>query len=226
MDRWRILIVEDDAPIRRLIASALSADYTLFTAETADMALKQAAAVLPDTILLDLGLPDGDGLEVIRQIRSWSDVPIIVLSARDEERDKVEALDAGADDYLTKPFSVAELHARLRSTRRRLAHQAAGNRDAVFRNGMLTIDYTAGRASLNGEELKLTPMEYRLLCLLARNAGRVLTHKQINRHLWGPGLEDNLASLRVVMASLRKKLEGDNCIQTHIGIGYRMVKRD
>ena len=173
MDKWKILVVEDDAPVRHLITVSLSAeDYGVIAAATAAEAVQLAASQNPDIILLDLGLPDGDGVEVIEKVRLWTETPIIVISARDEDTDKIEALDAGADDYLTKPFSVAELLARLRSTQRRLTHLAAGNTEAVFRNGELVIDYAAGCAWLAGQELKLTPIEYRLLCLLAQNVGK------------------------------------------------------
>ena len=229
MDKWKVMVVEDDAPVRHLITASLSAeDYTVIVALTAAEAVQLSATRNPDMILLDLGLPDGDGVEVIRHVRLWTETPIIVISARDEDADKIEALDAGADDYLTKPFSVAELLARLRSTQRRLAHLAAGNTDAVFRNGDLVIDYAAGCAYLAGQELKLTPIEYRLLCLLAQNVGKVLTHKYITQKIWGIGWENNIASLRVFMATLRKKLESSQdsptYIQTHIGVGYRMLK--
>ena len=229
MDKWKVMVVEDDAPVRHLITASLSAeDYTVIVAQTAAEAVHLATTRNPYMILLDLGLPDGDGVEVIKQIRVWTETPIIVISARDEDTDKIEALDAGADDYLTKPFSVAELLARLRSTQRRLAYLAAGNTDAVFRNGDLVIDYAAGRAYLAGQELKLTPIEYRLLCLLAQNVGKILTHKYITQKIWGIGWENNIASLRVFMATLRKKLEtsqdSPTYIQTQIGVGYRMLK--
>ena len=229
MDKWKVMVVEDDAPVRHLITASLSAeDYTVIVAHTAAEAVHLATTRNPYMILLDLGLPDGDGVEVIRQIRVWTETPIIVISARDEDTDKIEALDAGADDYLTKPFSVAELLARLRATQRRLAYLAAGNTDAIFRNGDLVIDYAAGRVYLAGQELKLTSIEYRLLCLLAQNVGKVLTHKYITQKIWGIGWENNIASLRVFMATLRKKLEtsqdSPTYIQTHIGVGYRMLK--
>ena len=188
----------------------------------------EAASRNPDIILLDLGLPDMDGVEVIEKIRNWSNVPIIVISARSEDSDKIDALDAGADDYLTKPFSVEELLARLRVTTRRLALMAAGSRDAVFVNGQLRIDYASGCAYLGEEEMHLTPMEYRLLCLLAQNVGKVLTHKFITQSVWGSSWEKDVGSLRVFMATLRRKLErapgAPQYIQTHIGIGYRMVR--
>ncbi|MBQ3276221.1 MAG: response regulator transcription factor [Oscillospiraceae bacterium] len=231
MDKWKIMVVEDDAPVRHLITVSLSAeDYTVIASGTAAEAVQLAATQNPDMILLDLGLPDGDGDEVIEKIRLWTETPIIVISARDEDTDKIEALDAGADDYLTKPFSVAELLARLRSTQRRLTHIAAGNTEAVFKNGDLVIDYAAGCAYLAEQPLKLTPIEYRLLCLLAQNVGKVLTHKFITQKVWGVGWENNIASLRVFMATLRKKLEtypgSPTYIQTHIGVGYRMLKID
>ena len=231
MDKWKIMVVEDDAPVRHLITVSLSAeDYIVLSAETAAQAVQLAATSNPDIILLDLGLPDGDGIEVIEKVRLWAETPIIVISARDEDTDKIEALDAGADDYLTKPFSVAELLARLRSTQRRLTHLAAGNTEAVFHNGELVIDYAAGMAYMAGQPLKLTPIEYRLLSLLAQNVGKVLTHKFITQKIWGVGWESNIASLRVFMATLRKKLEiapdSPGYIQTHIGVGYWMVKID
>ena len=232
MNKPLILIVEDDPPIRNLISVALEAhDYRSISAANAGNAIIAATSHNPDIVLLDLGLPDQDGVEVIRKIRSWSNMPIIVISARSDDRDKIEALDAGADDYLTKPFSVDELLARLRVTIRRLNQsQAEGGDQLTFVNGPLTIDYSAGYASLNGDELHLTPIEYRLLCLLARNCGKVLTHNYITQQVWGTSWENNIASLRVFMATLRKKLEPDSgspaFIQTHVGIGYRMVRTD
>ncbi len=180
-------------------------------------------------ILLDLGLPDTDGVQVIQKIRSWSNIPIIVISARSEDTDKIEALDAGADDYLTKPFSVEELLARLRVTFRRLHGGSGGSQDgAVFENGELKIDYAAGCVYLGGEEIHLTPIEYKLLCLLAKNVGKVLTHTYITREVWGSAWENDVASLRVFMATLRKKIEKDpsapQYIQTHVGVGYRMLR--
>ena len=191
----------------------------------------EAASHNPDIILLDLGLPDIDGVEVIRRIREWSNVPIIVISARSEDSDKIDALDAGADDYLTKPFSVEELLARLRVTQRRLAlMQNTISQEAVYENGQLRIDYAKRCAYLCGEEMRLTPIEYKLLCLLAQNTGKVLTHKFILQNVWGRSLESDVGSLRVFMATLRKKLEkapgSPKYIQTHIGIGYRMLRID
>ena len=184
----------------------------------------------PDVVFLDLGLPDMDGIDVIRQIRSWSNMPIIVISARSEDEDKITALDAGADDYLTKPFSVEELLARLRVTIRRLSMMNTDSSvdNSIYTNGTLKIDYPAGCAFLNGEELKLTPIEFKLLCLLAKNTGKVLTHTYITQNIWGRSWENDIASLRVFMVTLRKKLEAapgsPEFIQTHVGIGYRMLK--
>ena len=225
-----ILVVEDDAAVRNLMAVTLETrGYRYHLAPNGTEALIEATTHQPDVMLLDLGLPDMDGVEIIRKVRSWSAMPIIVISARSEDSDKVEALDAGADDYLTKPFSVDELLARLRVTLRRLNQAKADSpEDPVFINGSLRIDYAAGCAYLADEELHLTPIEYKLLCLLARNCGKVLTHKYITQQLWGASWENNVASLRVFMATLRKKLEpspdASPLIQTHVGIGYRMIR--
>ena len=228
MNKPLILVVEDDAPIRNLIATTLKAhDYRFILAAGGEDALRQAATANPDILLLDLGLPDLDGVEIIRRVRSWSDMPIIVLSARSEDADKIEALDSGADDYLTKPFSVEELLARLRVTLRRLAALPSSG-SPVFINGQLRIDFAAGCAFLGDKELHLTPIEYKLLCLMARNCGKVLTHTYITQKVWGTSWENDVASLRVFMATLRKKLESapgsPQYIQTHIGVGYRMMK--
>ena len=228
MTKPLILVVEDDVSVRNLIVTTLKAnEYRYLTAPSGNSALAQAATQQPDIVLLDLGLPDMDGVEVIQRIRSWSQMPVIVISARTEDADKITALDAGADDYLTKPFSVAELLARIRVTQRRLAVLESKGTDAVFHNGKLTIDYNAGCASLDGEVLKLTPTEYKLLCLLAQDVGKVLTHSYLTNKIWGSSWESDMASLRVHMATLRKKIEKDpdnQYIQTHIGIGYRMLK--
>ena len=228
MNKPLILVVEDDAPIRNLIATTLKAhDYRFTLACNGEEALREAATANPDILLLDLGLPDLDGVEIIRRVRSWSDMPIIVLSARSEDADKIEALDSGADDYLTNPFSVEGLLARLRVTlRRRAALPSSGS--PVFINGQLRIDFAAGCAFLGDKELHLTPIEYKLLCLMARNCGKVLTHTYITQKVWGTSWENDVASLRVFMATLRKKLESapgsPQYIQTHIGVGYRMMK--
>ncbi len=231
MNKPLILVVEDDASVKNLITTTLKAhEYRYITAGNGETAILDASSHNPDIVLLDLGLPDIDGVKVIRKIRTWSNMPIIVISARSEDTDKIDALDAGADDYLTKPFSVEELLARLRVTQRRLTmmHNETAVESSVFINGALRIDYAAGCAFLGEEELHLTPIEYKLLCLLSRNVGKVLTHTFITQHVWGSSWENDVASLRVFMATLRKKIEkGENSlqyIQTHIGVGYRMIK--
>ena len=228
MNKPLILVVEDDGTVRNLITTTLkSNDYRFLTAPDGESAIGAASTQQPDIVLLDLGLPDMDGVEVISRIRSWSQMPIIVISARSEDADKISALDAGADDYLTKPFSVAELLARLRVTQRRLAAQENRTGESTFRNGSLLIDYGAGCAYLEGTPVKLTPTEYKLLCLLAKDVGKVLTHTYLTNKIWGSCWESDMASLRVHMATLRRKLEKDSSvqyIQTHIGIGYRMLK--
>ena len=233
MNKPIVLVVEDDRPVRNLIVTTLkSHDYRYLTAEHGKPAIMEASSHNPDIVLLDLGLPDIDGTEVITNIREWSNMPIIVISARSEDSDKITALDAGADDYLTKPFSVEELLARLRVTQRRLLLLKSSN-DAgkpVFQNGELKIDYAASCVYLKGEEMHLTPIEYKLLCLLSHNVGKVLTHTYITMQIWGSSRENDIASLRVFMATLRKKLEPEKTspqyIQTHIGIGYRMLRVD
>ena len=227
MNHSRILVVEDDSAVRNLIVTTLDTNnYRYLTAPNGKTAVMEAASHNPDIILLDLGLPDMDGVEIIRKIRTWSDVPIIVISARSEDTDKIEALDSGADDYLTKPFSVDELLARIRVTQRRILGMQKTS--SVFVNGDLTIDYAAGNVTMHQEELHLTPIEYKILCLLAKNVGKVLTHTYITHEIWGSSYENEIGSLRVFMATLRKKLEGQSqkqqYIQTHIGIGYRMNK--
>lgn len=228
MNKPLILVVEDDGTVRNLITTTLkSNEYRYLTAPDGESAIAAASNQQPDIVLLDLGLPDIDGVEVIRRIRYWSQMPIIVISARSEDADKIAALDAGADDYLTKPFSVAELLARLRVTQRRLMALESKTGESVFHNGSLTIDYGAGCAYMDGTALKLTPTEYKLLCLLAKDVGKVLTHTYLTDKIWGSCWESDMASLRVHMATLRKKLERNpdtQYIQTHIGIGYRMLK--
>lgn len=230
MNKIQILVVEDDAPVRNLITTTLKINgYQSITATNGNRAIMEAASHNPDIILLDLGLPDMDGVEVIKNIRTWSNMPIIVISARSDDRDKIEALDAGADDYLTKPFSVDELLARIRVMQRRISLMREDSRgDSVFVNGELRIDYAAGTVFLGAKEIHLTPIEYKLLCLLAHNIGKVLTHTFIMQKVWGNSWDNDVASLRVFMATLRKKLESTpdspQYIQTHIGIGYRMLK--
>lgn len=230
MNKNTILVVEDDSTVRNLITATLkSHDYKYIVAENGESAIAMTATHNPEVILLDLGLPDIDGVQVIERIRSWSGVPIVVISARSEDNDKIAALDAGADDYITKPFSVAELLARVRVMQRRFAALSA-TEQPMFVNGSLRIDFASGTAYLAEEELHLTPIEYKLLCLLAQNAGKVLTHTYITQKIWGSSWENDVASLRVFMANLRKKLENEqgeqSFIQTHVGIGYRMLKVD
>lgn len=232
MNKPLILVVEDDSAVRNLITTTLETQsYRYLEAATGEAAILQAVSHNPDIVLLDLGLPDMDGVEMIRKIRTWSSMPIIIISARNEDSDKIDALDAGADDYLTKPFSVEELLARLRVTQRRLnAMQGViPASQTTFTNGSLKIDYAAGCAYLEEAELHLTPIEYKLLCLLAKNVGKVLTHTYLTKEIWGSSWDNDIASLRVFMATLRKKLErtpdSPQYIQTHVGVGYRMLKR-
>ena len=228
-----ILVVEDDAAVRNLMAVTLETrEYRYHLAENGTKALIEATTHQPDVMLLDLGLPDMDGVEIIRKVRSWSGMPIIVISARSEDSDKVEALDAGADDYLTKPFSVDEMLARIRVALRRLNadQQPASRGNTLYENGSLRIDYAACCAYVGDVEIHLTPIEYKLLCLLAKNTGKVLTHNYILKEIWGSYSASEVGSLRVFMAMLRKKLQAGKgaqpYIQTHIGIGYRMLRQD
>ncbi|MDO4271094.1 MAG: response regulator transcription factor [Eubacteriales bacterium] len=233
MNKPQILIVEDDAAVSNLIATTMETqNYQYHRARTGAGAVMDALSYRPDVILLDLGLPDMDGVEIIKKIRSWSNVPIIVVSARSEDTDKVAALDAGADDYLTKPFSVDELLARLRVALRRVRYDSekTSAESSTYENGTLKIDYAAGCVYRAGDEIHLTPIEYKLLCALARNTGKVLTHNYILKEVWGNPDGVDLPSLRVFMATLRKKLEADpshpQFIQTHIGVGYRMLRQE
>lgn len=232
MNNPTVLVVEDDSSIRNLITTTLKAhNYKFATAADGEGAILEASTHAPDVVFLDLGLPDMDGVDVIKRIRTWSNMPIIVISARTEDEDKILALDAGADDYLTKPFSVEELLARLRVVTRRLTfNRETKASDSIFTNGALKVDYAAGCAYLHDQELHLTPIEFKLLQLLARNMGKVLTHTYITQNIWGSSYPNDIASLRVFMATLRKKLEAGpdspTYIQTHIGVGYRMMKVD
>ena len=231
MNKPQILIVEDDNAVANLIAATLETqDYAYKRAENGAGAVMEALSCKPDVVLLDLGLPDTDGVEIIKKIRSWSNMPIIVVSARSEDFDKVSALDAGADDYLTKPFSVDELLARLRVALRRVRYDSdrLGEESSAYENGELRIDYSAGCVYLSDKEIHLTPIEYKLLCLLAKNTGKVLTHNYILKEVWGSPTASDVSSLRVYMATLRRKIEkssnGVRYIQTHVGIGYRMLR--
>lgn len=226
-----ILVVEDDPAVRNLVATALDVHgYAHREASTATAALVELTSATDlQLVILDLGLPDRDGVEVISALRGWSRMPVIVLSARQEDADKVAALDAGADDYLTKPFSVEELLARVRVALRRLAYDVpAATAPEVYRNGSLSIDFDSHVVTRDGEEVHLTPIEYKLLALLARNTGKVLTHNYILKEVWGQALASDLPSLRVFMTTLRKKIEPDPAnpryLQTHVGIGYRMLR--
>ena len=226
-----ILIVDDEKEIADLIEVYLKNDgYTVHKFYNGMDALKCIESQNLDLAILDVMLPDIDGFRICQTIREQYYYPIIMLTAKVEDTDKIMGLTIGADDYITKPFSVEELLARIRVTQRRLAITQTGDQleTSIFENGELKIDYTAGCTYLKGEELHLTPIEYKLLCLLSRNVGRVLTHTYITQRIWGRCLENDVASLRVFMATLRKKLEpeknGEKYIQTHIGIGYRMLR--
>ncbi len=230
MNKPLILVVEDDKAIRKLITTTLETQgYLYHTAETGEASILEAVSRQPDIIILDLGLPDMDGVDIIKKVRTWSNIPIIVVSARSEDKDKIDALDAGADDYLTKPFSVEELLARLRVSLRRIRYdnEKLLKNSTLFTNGNLKIDYAAGCVWLDEEEIHLTPIEYKLLCMLAKNVGKVLTHNFILHEIWG-NYSSDVPALRVFMATLRKKIEKDpskpKYIQTHIGVGYRMLR--
>ena len=220
----RILVVDDEAAIRRFLHTILKAEeFSLHQAENGHAALAAAATVRPDIILLDLGLPDLDGVEVIRRIREWSTVPIIVLSVREREDDKVKALDAGADDYLTKPFGMGELLARIRAALRRSVQQVP---EPVFTSGDLEVDLARRRVVVRGDDIQLTPTEYDLLRLLVTHAGRVLTHSQILKQIWGIAYLEQPHVLRVNISNLRHKIEADPSRPRHIvtepGVGYRL----
>jgi two-component system KDP operon response regulator KdpE len=221
-----ILLVEDEPQMRRFLrASLTSHDFRLVEAETAAQAMALATSHNPEAILLDLGLPDEDGIALTRKFREWTRVPIIVISARGREADKVEALDAGADDYLTKPFGVNELLARLRVALRH-AREAGGAAEPVLVVQSLRIDLPRREVTSDGRAIRLTPIEYRLLALLAQNAGKVLTHRQILREIWGVGHTEQTHYLRVFMAQLRRKIEKDparpQLLITEPGVGYRL----
>ncbi|MFN8456619.1 MAG: response regulator [Anaerolineae bacterium] len=220
----RVLVVDDERAIRRFLQVSLTAHgHTVFEATTGQEALQSVITHRPDLIILDLGLPDIEGIEVTRRLREWTTTPIIILSVREHEQDKIAALDAGADDYLTKPFGVGELLARLRVA---LRHAAPQEDTPVFTNGGLMINLASRMVKVNQQEVQLTPTEYDLLKLLVTHAGKVVTHPQILRQIWGPGQEDNAHMLRVNMSNLRRKLEADPTRPTYIitepGVGYRL----
>jgi two-component system, OmpR family, KDP operon response regulator KdpE len=223
-----VLMIEDDPQIRRFLRAALAAeDYQFHEALTAEEGIAQAAARQPDLVLLDLGLPDRDGLDVIRGIRLWSQMPIVVLSARGQEKDKIAALDLGADDYVAKPFAVGELLARIRAALRRAAPVAADGSDPVIRFGDVQADFEKRVITVAGEEVHLTPNEYKLLQVLIKHAGRVVTQRQLLNEVWGPQHTEQSQYLRVYVAQLRRKLERDPArprhLQTEPGVGYRLT---
>ncbi len=226
MENARILIIEDDKTILNFLSISLKTNgYRFETAQTGIEGISLFLSNSPDVVLLDLGLPDIDGLEVLRQLREASDVPVIVVSAREQEREKVEALDAGADDYITKPFSIGELLARIRVALRKRTPLVAEKEEFVMDG--LTVDFEKRRVSVDDGEVHLTPIEYKLLTLLVENKGKVLTHSFINKKVWGYEYVDDSQSLRVFMANIRRKIEKDTTrpryIMTEVGVGYRFA---
>ncbi|MDA8434261.1 MAG: response regulator [Nitrospiraceae bacterium] len=226
-DKGLILLIEDEPQMRRFLRVTLqSHGYRLSEAASGQEGLAEAAVRNPDVVLLDLGLPDMDGIDVTRNLREWSEVPVIVISAREQEEDKIRALDAGADDYLTKPFGAGELLARIRVAIRHREIQQTGQREPVFVLGDLRIDFSSRIVSLRGKELHLTPIEYRLLAVLARNAGKVITHTHLLKEVWGPVYSDQTQYLRVYMTQLRRKIETDPARPKYLlnepGVGYRL----
>jgi two-component system, OmpR family, KDP operon response regulator KdpE len=223
-----IVLIEDEAQIRRFLRATLTDQgYRLFEATTGTDGLVEVASRQPDMVIVDLGLPDIDGLDVIRRLREWSTVPVIVLSARGQERDKVTALDAGADDYVSKPFSAGELLARIRVALRHTAGVSHEGGDATFKVGELQVDQLRRHVTVRGVEVRLTPIEYKLLTTLVRHAGKVVTHPQLLREVWGPGHQDQAHYVRVYMAHLRHKLEAEPArpryLLTEPGVGYRLA---
>ena len=223
-----ILIIEDEPPLQKFLHLSLtSQNYKIVQATTAEQGLRHAATSLPDLIILDLGLPDMDGVELTRRLREWSAVPIIVISARGKEQDKVVALDAGADDYLTKPFGVPELLARIRVVLRHLAATNSETGEAVFEVGQLRVDLARRLVTTDGKDVHLTPNEFKLLTTLIKHAGKVLTHRQLLKEVWGPSSSDESHYLRVYMNQLRQKIEPDpsrpRYLLTETGVGYRLA---
>lgn len=223
----KFVVIEDELQIRRFLRSSLAPDDAVFFEEgEGEPGIRLVAQKNPDIVLLDLGLPDIDGLEVVKRLREWTTVPIIILSARGQEQDKIAALDAGADDYLTKPFAVGELMARVRVA---LRHSATGQPASVptFETNGLVVDFERHLVMLNGVEIRLTPIEFKLVAELARHAGKVLTHNHLLRAVWGPAYEDSTHTLRVHMGSIRQKLEPEpsrpRFIRTETGVGYRLL---
>ncbi|WP_395686268.1 two-component system response regulator KdpE [Caenimonas koreensis] len=231
MSRPTAVIIEDEPQIRRFVRAALEGEgWQVHEASTLARGIVETGTRKPDLLVLDLGLPDGDGLDLIREVRGWSAVPIIILSARTDEADKIAALDAGADDYLTKPFGVGELLARVRANLRRpraASGDEAGEDTTVFRFGHVEVDRQARLVRRAGVEVHLTPIEYRLLAVLVANAGRVLTHRQLLREVWGPSHAEQSHYLRIYMGHLRQKLEDDPAQPRHLltetAVGYRLM---
>lgn len=222
-----VVVIEDDPPMRRFLRTGLgSQGFQVFEAETGRQGLTEAGVRKPDLIILDLGLPDLDGVDIVRAVRGWTSLPIIILSARDAEQDKIAALDAGADDYLTKPFGLGELLARIRVALRHAATSPETGQGEPFSTGNLRIDLQKRLVYLGEEEVHLTPIQYRLLAVLAKHAGKVLTHRQILKEVWGPAYVDNAHYLRIYMSQLRQKLEADptqpQYLLTESGVGYRL----
>ena len=225
MTKGNILVIEDDKAIQNLIATTLEiSNYSFQTASNYADGILKFTSYNPDVVILDLGLPDKDGIEIIKKVRTFSTVPIIVVSARTDNDDKINALDEGADDYLTKPFNTQELLARIRVAIRHKTSVPGNTSADIFTNGSLKIDYAKGCVYVDEQEIHLTAIEYKLLCLLAKNIGKVLTHNHIKKEIWldENGCDSQL-SLRVFVTNLRKKLKSPDYIKTHIGIGYRMV---
>ncbi len=224
-----IIVIEDDPPIRRFLRTGLSAQgFTVFEAETGKQGLIEVGVRKPDLVILDLGLPDMDGVQVIKEIRGWSAIPILVLSARSSEQHKIDALDAGADDYLTKPFGIGELLARLRVALRHAfrSQDPTQTPSEIFINANLKVDLLNRLVSVDDTEVHLTPIQYRLLAVLVKHAGKVLTHQQILKEVWGPSYQENAHYLRIYMSQLRQKLEADPAqpkfLLTESGVGYRL----
>ena len=219
----RVLVADDERPIRRFLNASLSGEYTVLEATTGEETLEVTVSGRPDVIILDLGLPDMDGVEVTRRLREWTQVPIVVVSVREREEDKVAALDAGADDYLTKPFGIGELMARLRASLRR---SALVENEPVFRTGDLVVDLSHREVVINGRTIALTPTEYEILRILVQHAGKVLTHQQLAHGVWGMSYEADAHLLRVNVSNLRRKIEPDpvrpRYIVTEPGVGYRL----
>jgi two-component system KDP operon response regulator KdpE len=223
-----IIVIEDEAQIRRFLRTTLTAEgYQVIEAETGKQGLSEAATCKPDLIILDLGLPDMDGRDVVKGIRSWSAVPVIILSARSQEIDKISALDAGADDYLVKPFGIGELLARIRVALRRVSSVANGEEEGVFAVAELKVDMIHRKVTVGGAEVHLTPIEYRLLTVLVKHAGKVLTHQLLLKEVWGPNYVERAHYLRIYMGTLRHKLEKEPArprfLLTEVGVGYRLA---